>query len=68
MLSTAFNWGRATLGTIPFVTLGANWYGPEGVLLGIVAGATILGLGAVASAYGIVKSLSNRRKASRSFA
>lgn len=50
-LSTAFNWGRATLGFIPFVTLGANWYGPEGVILGAIAGASIFGAGAIACAY-----------------
>ena len=31
--ATALNWGRATLGTVPFVTLGAYW-GAEGVLAG----------------------------------
>jgi hypothetical protein len=27
LLSTAFNWGRATLGTMPFAAIGATWYG-----------------------------------------
>jgi putative MATE family efflux protein len=63
MLSTVFNWGRATLGTIPFVTLGAHWYGPEGVLMGIVAGASLFGLGAIASAYGVVGAVAKRRGA-----
>jgi len=57
VLSTVFNWGRATLGTIPFVALGAHFYGPEGVLMGIVAGAAIFGIGAIISAYGIVARL-----------
>jgi putative MATE family efflux protein len=51
LLSTLFNWGRATLGTIPFVTLGAHLYGAEGGLLGIAAGAAIFGTAAVATAY-----------------
>jgi putative MATE family efflux protein len=67
VLSTVFNWGRATLGTIPFVTLGAHFYGPEGVLMGIVAGAMLFGLGAIASAYGIVAKLAVQRPASRAF-
>ena len=32
-LSTWFNWGKATLGTIPFAMLGARYAGPEGVLV-----------------------------------
>ena len=44
--STWSNWGRATLGTIPLVWLGATWFGPEGVLLGQAAGGVIFGTGA----------------------
>jgi hypothetical protein len=36
-----FNWGRATLGTIPFVWLGARNSAPQGVLAGQAAGAVI---------------------------
>ena len=36
--STWINWGRHTLGTIPFVMLGAAWYGAPGVLIGQAAG------------------------------
>lgn len=50
-LSMAFNWGRATLGTIPFVTLGARWGGAQGAMLGIAAGAALFGLTGVAVAY-----------------
>ena len=40
LLAMLFNWGRATLGTIPFVTLGArSWGGVEGAMLGLVLGA-----------------------------
>jgi putative MATE family efflux protein len=42
--STIFNWGRATLGTIPFAWLGAQYYGYNGALAGIMAGAIIFGL------------------------
>ena len=34
LLSMVFNWGRATLGTIPFVTLGAAWGGVQGAQTG----------------------------------
>lgn len=53
LLSTFFNWGRATLGTMPFVTLGALWYGPEGVILGITAGAVLFGIASIVCAYWI---------------
>lgn len=44
--ATALNWGRATLGTVPFVTLGAHW-GAKGALLGHMAGGIAFGLAAV---------------------
>ena len=44
LLAMLFNWGRATLGTIPFVTLGARWGGVEGAILGFAAGAAVFGL------------------------
>jgi putative MATE family efflux protein len=36
--STWVNWGRNTLGVIPFVYLGAQYWGAEGVLIGQMAG------------------------------
>jgi putative MATE family efflux protein len=44
--STIFNWGRATLGTISFVWLGARWGGAEGALAGWALGGVVFGLGA----------------------
>jgi putative MATE family efflux protein len=44
--ATALGWGRATLGTVPFVTLGAHW-GAEGALAGHMAGGIAFGLAAV---------------------
>jgi putative MATE family efflux protein len=62
-LSTVFNWGRATLGTIPFVTLGAQWGGPEGGLLGIVIGAAIFGVGSIIAAFVVVRRIGRREGA-----
>jgi hypothetical protein len=53
VLSTLFNWGRATLGTIPFVTYGAH-FGPAGLLVGQAAGSVIFGTVAVITAFRIV--------------
>ncbi len=51
VLSTGFNWGRATLGTMPFVTLGALRNGPEGGFIGLIIGASVFGVAAVVTAY-----------------
>ena len=42
--STALNWGRHTLGTIPFVMLGAAWMGAPGVLIGQALGGVLFGV------------------------
>jgi putative MATE family efflux protein len=64
LLATIFNWGRATLGTIPFVSIGAWLGGPEhgveGVMLGAVVGAAIFGVGAVIAAYWVTARLAKR--------
>jgi Na+-driven multidrug efflux pump len=59
LLSTAFNWGRATLGTIPFVTWGAA-YGPRGVLFGLAAGSFVFGIAAVLTALRAVGRIGER--------
>lgn len=41
LTSTAINWGRHTLGTIPFAWLGARIAGAEGVLIGQYAGGAL---------------------------
>lgn len=54
-LSTWFNWGKATLGTIPFALVGAHIGGPEGILAGTAIGSVIFGIASVATAYRIVQ-------------
>lgn len=61
ILSTLFNWGRATLGSIPFVTIGAQFYGPEGGYMGLIAGAVLFGAGAIAAAYEVTARLARPR-------
>ncbi|MDJ1007597.1 MAG: MATE family efflux transporter [Paracoccaceae bacterium] len=41
--STLINWGRHTLGTIPFVIAGATLFGAPGVLIGQAAGGVLFG-------------------------
>jgi putative MATE family efflux protein len=58
--SSVFNWGRATLGTIPFVWLGGTQFGPQGVLAGQAAGAVISGIAAIIVALRIVDRVAAR--------
>lgn len=44
LYSTALNWGRATLGVVPFIWLGAHWYGAKGVLAGYGLGVVLFGV------------------------
>lgn len=42
--STLFNWGRATLGTMPLIYIASLYYGAPGVLIGNIIGGVIFGL------------------------
>jgi Na+-driven multidrug efflux pump len=55
--STALNWSRATLGVIPFVWLGAQWYGVLGVLAGYGLGVIVFGLVGTALCFRVLKRL-----------
>ena len=57
LLSTFFNWGRATLGMIPFAYFGAQIGGPKGALLGIGAGSVAFGIAAVITAFWTIRRL-----------
>ena len=63
LMAMLFNWGRATLGTIPFVIIGAHWGGVPGAMVGLILGAAMFGLGSVAMAYALVGRLATRAKA-----
>ena len=52
--STLLNWGRATLGTVPFVLLGGKYYGAEGVLAGNMIGGVAFGLIAIMAGYRLI--------------
>ncbi|WP_108816505.1 MATE family efflux transporter [Loktanella sp. Alg231-35] len=45
--STIVNWGRHTLGTIPFVLVGAAWFGAPGILIGQYIGGALFALIAI---------------------
>ncbi|MCK2055078.1 polysaccharide biosynthesis C-terminal domain-containing protein [Methylobacterium sp. 37f] len=55
--STALNWGRATLGTVPPALIGAHYYGPKGVIAGVGAGSVLFGLAGIVLAFRTVVTL-----------
>jgi putative MATE family efflux protein len=56
-LSTWLNWGRATIGTIPFVEFGSRQAGAEGVLAGNMIGGIGFGVLAVWLCYRLMERL-----------
>ncbi len=59
LYATLFNWGRATLGVVPFVYVGQN-YGAEGVVAGWGLGAVVFGVLSVIVCFRVVKTLPER--------
>ena len=55
--STLLNWGRNTLGTIPFVLIGAAWFCAPGVLIGQFLGGTVFALVALILAKRVIDAL-----------
>ncbi|MBL7489294.1 MATE family efflux transporter, partial [Frankia sp. AgW1.1] len=53
-VSTILNWGRATVGTVPFVIWGGQLYGAEGVLAGNLVGGVAFGLISIFVGYRLV--------------
>ncbi len=67
-LSTMFNWGRSTLGVIPFVWIGAAWYGPQGALGGWGLGAIIFGVAAIITCFRVIRKIADREPPDDGFA
>ena len=55
--STVLNWGKATIGTIPFVAVGAAWFGAPGVLYGQAVGSAIFGVIAAVACFAFMRQL-----------
>jgi putative MATE family efflux protein len=60
LYSTAFNWGRATLGTLPTVWLGAHLGGAQGALIGVALGGAAFGIAALVVAFRTLRTLERR--------
>ena len=60
LLSTAFNWSRATLGTIPFAAVAARYGRPEAILAAVALGSVLFGALAIVVAFRTVRVLERR--------
>ncbi len=61
--STYLNWGRATIGTIPFAWAGAHFYGYEGALAGMALGSVLFGVAGAALSIRAVRMLERKATA-----
>lgn len=60
MLATVFNWGKSTIGTVPFAIVGAQMGGAKGALIGQGIGAIAFGVVGVIAAYRVVDRVARR--------
>lgn len=58
--STVFNWGRSTLGVIPFVWVGAHHWGAKGVIAGWGLGGVLFGVAAVLVCFRVVRRIGEK--------
>ncbi len=65
--STLFNWGRATLGTIPFALIGAHYLGALGAMFGVLVAAIVFGAFASLSAFGVLNRIAEAKATPRLF-
>ena len=65
LYSTALNWGRATLGVVPFIWVGAHYYGAKGVLAGYGLGVVIFGIAGVVMCFRVLDRLKKTVESTR---
>jgi putative MATE family efflux protein len=57
LYSTALNWGRSTVGVIPFVWFGGLWFGARGVIAGYGLGVVFFGAAGVWLCFRVLRKL-----------
>ena len=57
LYSTVLNWGRVTLGVLPFIWWGAKHFGARGVLAGSGLGVVIFGVAGVWLCFRVMRNL-----------
>lgn len=65
LYSTALNWGRATLGVVPFIWLGGHYYGVKGVLAGYGLGVVSFGVVGIWGCFKVLAQMQRRAKGSQ---
>ncbi len=63
LYSTAFNWGRATVGTLPVAWLGAHFGGVEGAMIGVAIGSIAFGTAGLFTAFRAIANIEARGRA-----
>jgi putative MATE family efflux protein len=63
LYSTALNWGRATLGVVPFIWLGGHYGGIKGVLTGYGLGVVLFGVVGVWGCFQVLGQMQRRAAA-----
>jgi len=64
--STALNWGKATLGTIPFVWMGADLAGAKGAIAGQGIGYIVFGVMGISLCARVIKDIAAKQKTAES--
>ena len=60
LYSTALNWSRATLGVVPFIWLGAHYWGVKGLLAGYGLGVVLFGVVGVWGCFKVLGQMERR--------
>lgn len=60
--STLLNWGRATIGVIPFVYFGGKWFGSRGVMTGYGLGVVVFGVLGVWLCFRVLNQIEQRQQ------
>lgn len=63
LYSTVLNWGRATIGVIPFVYFGGLWFGARGVMAGYGLGVVGFGIAGVWLCFRVLTKIEQRTSA-----
>ena len=61
LYSTVLNWGRSTIGVIPFVYFGGLWFGARGVMAGYGLGVVFFGALGVWLCFHVLKKIEHRQ-------
>ncbi len=54
--ATGFNWGRQTIGVLPFIWIGAAWGGLPGIAYGVLIGSVPFAIFSIATAFWLIRS------------